>query len=277
MFSGPTGARETRRRSIPDFDLLPLAGSLNISDKCNVLGYFESLCQDSNAANVLINSSLVALYVKMLRNAKHDRLRVQLASCLGLLLRHATYISEELSKSGILETLLEAARDKSDQVRWGRRPALALELAASGGCCCCSFVVQRRAKATCVQVRRRATATLGELLFYIATQQQDLNEDGMGGQGGAAWQVPSSVLGQFVRMLRAGEDEVQQHYAVKALENISTQPGDWGSRFASAEVLLSLVQIYHASKQDYLRSTALSTVARILKRVPALVSQVVDK
>ena len=30
----------------------------------------------------------------------------------------------------------------------------------------------------------------------------------------AAWQVPASTVGTVVRMLRAGEDEIAQHYAV---------------------------------------------------------------
>ena len=66
----------------------------------NVLSYFETLCTDTNAANVLINSSLTILMVRMLRNARAPTLRVRLASALGLLVRHATYIADELASTG---------------------------------------------------------------------------------------------------------------------------------------------------------------------------------
>lgn len=65
-----------------------------------MLSYFESLCTDTAAANILINSSLAVLFVRMLRNAKAPTLRIRLASVLGLLVRHATYIADELGGSG---------------------------------------------------------------------------------------------------------------------------------------------------------------------------------
>ena len=66
----------------------------------NVLAYFETLCTDTGSANVLINSSLTVLIVRMLRNARAATLRVRLASALGLLVRHATYIADELATTG---------------------------------------------------------------------------------------------------------------------------------------------------------------------------------
>lgn len=70
----------------------------------NVLAYFETLCTDTSAANVLINSSLTILMVRMLRNARAPTLRVRLASALGLLVRHATYIADELANTGQLSS-----------------------------------------------------------------------------------------------------------------------------------------------------------------------------
>jgi hypothetical protein len=62
----------------------------------NVLAYFESLCADAEAANMLINSSLAVLLVHMLRNGRQPALRARQATALGLLLRHATTIVDEL-------------------------------------------------------------------------------------------------------------------------------------------------------------------------------------
>ena len=82
-----------------------------------MLSYFETLCVETNAANVLINSSLTILFIRMLRNARAPTLRIRLASVLGLLVRHATYIAEELAQTGVIEILTEALKDKNERVR----------------------------------------------------------------------------------------------------------------------------------------------------------------
>jgi hypothetical protein len=180
-----------------------IASSAPIKDKTNVLCYFETLCCDTAAANILINSSLTILFIRMLKNAKAGPLRVKLASVLGerapcacpgapactracllerlparlpdqqavlmrrswhprlaprppkpsilptptpppplthphphtlpgLMVRHTTYITEELAGTGVVDALAEALRDKSERVRrramatlGGRRALLA--------------------------------------------------------------------------------------------------------------------------------------------------------
>jgi serine/threonine-protein kinase ULK4 len=78
-----------------------LAAATPLKDKVNVLAYFETLCADTTAANVLINSSLTMLFVRMLRNGRAPLLRVRLAGVLGLLVRHATFIAEELAATQV--------------------------------------------------------------------------------------------------------------------------------------------------------------------------------
>jgi serine/threonine-protein kinase ULK4 len=180
-----------------------------VQDKVNVLAYFETLCTDTTAANVLINSSLTILFVRMLSNARAPTLRVRLASVIGLLVRHATFIADELAQTGVLDVLADTLRDKNERVR------------------------------------RRAMATLGELLFYIATQQQDAQAMG---KSGDVWQVPPSAVAAVLRLLKVGEDEIAQHYAVKTVENIGSQnisgPGnDWGSRLSTPDTVAALVQV----------------------------------
>ena len=157
---------------------------------------------------------------------------------MGLLLRHATYITEELAASGVVTVLTECLRDKNERVR------------------------------------RRAMATLGELLFYIATQQHEAAEaarrnpskrgggtDAAAVAAAAAWQIPASTVGTVTRMLRAGEDEIAQHYAVKTIENIVSHGGEWAAKFASPETTASLVTIMTGAKDEQLRGTAASTLS----------------
>lgn len=94
-----------------------IASSAPVKQKANMLAYFESLCSDTAAANVLINSSLTVLFVRMLRNGKLPLLRIRLASVLGLLIRHATYISDELAATQLVVILTEALSDNSERVR----------------------------------------------------------------------------------------------------------------------------------------------------------------
>jgi hypothetical protein len=74
-------------------------------------------------------------------------------------------------------------------------------------------------------------ATLGELLFYVATQQQDGGGASVEDTS-AAWGINRDTIAAVGRLLRAGEDEVVQHYAVKTIENICSQGGEWAGLFA---------------------------------------------
>ncbi|KIY93390.1 hypothetical protein MNEG_14572 [Monoraphidium neglectum] len=217
-----------------------LAAATPLKDKVNVLAYFETLCADTTAANVLINSSLTMLFVRMLRNGRAPLLRVRLAGVLGLLVRHATFIAEELAATQVVEILTEALRDKNERVR------------------------------------RRVMATLGELLFYIATQQQDSGA-GSVADVSAAWGISSATTGGVVRLLRPGEDEICQHYAVKTIENICSQGGEWAATFSTMEVVSSLVALLGSSSGDNLKATAASTLARLLRASPPLMGALLDK
>ena len=81
-----------------------------------------------------------------------------------------------------------------------------------------------------------------------------------------------------------GEDNVVQHYAVQALDNLATQlKGDHSgaaARLASLrtfEVLSSLYNLMQDSKIEPLRATASSALSRIVRFQPSLGAQLVDK
>ena len=42
-----------------------VGGATAVTEKVNSLAYFETLCSDTAAANILINSSLMTLFVRM--------------------------------------------------------------------------------------------------------------------------------------------------------------------------------------------------------------------
>eukprot|EP00854_Cymbomonas_tetramitiformis_P004153 gene4153-5131_t len=212
-----------------------VASSASLNEKVNTLGYFETLCMDTAAANMLINSSLMLLFVRIMKSSKAPALRIRLANIIGLLVRHATYITDELARSGLVTVLAECLRDRNERLR------------------------------------RRAMAGLGELLFYVATQQEE-NAEASG-----LWDVPPSIVGLVTRLLKSGEDEITQHYAVKAIENIVTHGGDWASKFSSQDVAINIAQIYSTTRAEHLRATAASAVARVCRHSPGLIQGVVDR
>ncbi|KAJ7536033.1 hypothetical protein O6H91_12G054500 [Diphasiastrum complanatum] len=215
-----------------------LQGSTPHNEKLNTLKYVESLCTDMDSANLLINGPLITpMLIKMLRTTKTADLRMQLIIVIGLLIRHATLIAEELATSGIVTVLTEALRDKQEKVR------------------------------------RCAMAALGELLFYIATQSEDCHKAGShevpqvkDGRISSAWQIPSTCFALVGSILRKGEDNVTQHYALKTIENVSSQGMEWAGRFTSHEILGNLCYIYKTSaKQENLKIMAGSCLVRLLR------------
>lgn len=117
------------------------SGNTNTGEKQNVLRYLEALSTNADAANILTNGPIMLMLVKMLRQSKIHILRVQLASLVGLLIRHSTYIDDDLANSGIIGSLTNGLRDGQEKVR------------------------------------RFCMAALGELLFYISTQSEQNGEN----------------------------------------------------------------------------------------------------
>jgi serine/threonine-protein kinase ULK4 len=140
--------------------VVSISGSSALNEKLNTLKYLETVCANAESANILINGPAMQMLVKMLRTSKIPALRAQVIYAMGLLIRYATLIEEELASTGIIAVLSQGLRDKQDKVR------------------------------------RCSMATLGELLFYIATQNDSSPRSVNGsdtsskdGKPSSSWQV----------------------------------------------------------------------------------------
>ncbi|KAM7488216.1 hypothetical protein LguiB_025700 [Lonicera macranthoides] len=223
-------------------------GNVAISEKQNVIRYLEMLSTNADAANILTNGPIMLVLVKMLRLSKASALRVQLASVIGLLIRHSTFIDEELSNSGILGSLTDGLRDRQEKVR------------------------------------RYSMAALGELLFYISTQNENARDNNppespsKDSRPSSGWQVSSPLISLVTSILRKGEDDITQLYALRTIENISSQGGYWASRFTSQDVISNLCYIFRApGKQETMRLAAGSCLARLVRFNPPAIQQVIEK
>ena len=83
-------------------------------EKINVLGYFESIVQNSEVANELFKSNYIPYYMSLLKSYKQSALRAKICEVLGLLIRHATSIDSDILKYGIISGFVEAVtKDKN--------------------------------------------------------------------------------------------------------------------------------------------------------------------
>lgn len=180
--------------------------SATVSERVHVLGYFSTLCGVASVANQLVNSSLMVLLARMLKRfSSVPNILCGINHVLAKLFRHATYISDNLSKDGMLIALVKCVggRDR--------------------------------------KVRRRAMGALGELLFYVTTEED--NGSNKNGSDSNGWVIPGSVVPLLHRCLKS-EDAVLAHYACKTLQNIYTQgTRNHLSRFVSVDIAKILMDI----------------------------------
>lgn len=79
-------------------------------------------------------------------------------------------------------------------------------------------------------------------------------------------------------LLRKGEDDITQLYALRTIENISSQGGYWAARFTSQDVINNLCYIFKApGKQESIRLTAGSCLVRLVRFSPLSIQQVIEK
>ncbi|GAA0159778.1 hypothetical protein LIER_16482 [Lithospermum erythrorhizon] len=208
----------------------------------------DSIC--NKIVSIIAGNTTIAEKQKcdlsILRQSKASALRAQLASLIGLLIRHSTDISDELANSGMLGALTDGLRDRQEKVR------------------------------------RFSMAALGELLLYISTQNEQGREGNLlespskENRQTSGWQVPSSVITLVASLLRHGEDDITQLYALRTIENISSHGGYWATRFSSHDVISSLSYIFRLLESKRVRGLQLHHVWSVRFNLPTI-QRVVDK
>ena len=117
--------------------IIEISRAISGPSSLHALAYFETITQNTNVANKLIDTMFITYLAKMLTTLKSSTMKVRVCSVIGTLIRHATIIENALAESGICELLQDALKDRHERVR------------------------------------RKAIAALGEYLFYAATQMDE--------------------------------------------------------------------------------------------------------
>ena len=104
----------------------------------NLLKYFETLVNDREIANNLINTSFIELFILFLRTIKKEEILTICCCIIGYMIRYATIISAPLDKYGFCDIICKIIKESKDNSN----------------------------------LINKATATLGEYLFYVGTQEE---------------------------------------------------------------------------------------------------------
>jgi hypothetical protein len=85
-------------------------------------------------------------------------------------------------------------------------------------------------------VRRRAAASLGELLFYFSNADPPSHPE-------ATWPQAAAIVADVARLLRTpDEDAAARHYAAKAVDNLMTGSDFWAGQFACEDTAVALLE-----------------------------------
>jgi len=226
----------------------------------NLLSYFETLIQDKEIANKIINTSFISLLFKILKsnscgnnqntnsaissksnisnntqtNNIYNQIKIRVCTIIAYLIRYSTMIEtplDDLNYCQILENLVLNSKN--------------------------------------IEISRRALATLGEYLFFVATQAEGEEENNI-------WIVSDSSLLVLLNALDS-KDDIIKFYAVKTIENISALTGIAEIYFAKESYLVSILEIYSSTKIVDLKSSAIYTVGHLIRLKPSLYEVFVSK
>jgi serine/threonine-protein kinase ULK4 len=237
------------------------------SDRTQILGYLMSIGSHADVANIVLNTNFLHLLLRLLRGGKggsgagatgsarpssreavvasnRDTTGVVSASTravavtlLATVLRYATYVqcpSAKHKDDHILPTLVGIMKEDGTSSTAGSRSA-----AAAG--------TSSGSSRTDAKIRRRCMAALGEVLFYIGSQ--DEGEE-------AAWTVPPGTIGCVVRCLRDESDEALRHYAAKTVENIMAQGSSEHKRkFVTVDIASRLLELSQHGRNEVMQAS----------------------
>jgi len=93
------------------------------------------------------------------------------------------------------------------------------------------------------RLKKRVVAALGEVLFYVSSQEDDGAPE--------KWNLSSSAFAVLARALKDDSDEVVRHYAAKTMENIMAQGSpEFRRKLTTVEVATRLLELSQHGRND---------------------------
>ena len=202
----------------------------------NLLKYFETLVTDREIANNLINTSFIELFIEFLSSIKKEEILTICCCIIGYMVRFATIISSPLDKYGfddIICKIIKDSKDNSDLIK-------------------------------------KATATLGEYLFYVGTQEEAPDN--------SEWKINKKYLEILLYCLDKNRNDVVKFYAVKTIENLCILTNVSKNYFAKNEDFFNKIfQIFNSCSNSELKYSTISTISHILRHNSSLIKSFLSK
>jgi len=202
----------------------------------NLLKYFETIVFDRELANNLINTSFIQQFIQFLKNINNEQVRTRCCCIIGYLVRYATIIEQPLDVYGfneIIGNVIKTAGNNSD-------------------------------------LMKKASATLGEYLFYVGTQEETPENK--------EWKISNDYLKILLFCLEENRNEIVKFYTIKTIENICILTTVCKKYFASDDKFINkIIDIYLNSSNNELRFSAISTISHLIRHSSSLISKFLNK
>jgi len=201
----------------------------------NLLKYFETIVFDRELANNLINTSFIQQFIQFLKNVDNEQVKTRCCCIIGYLVRYATIIEVPLDNYGFCEIICDVIKNSNDNS----------------------------------DLIKKASATMGEYLFYVATQEETPENK--------EWNIKKKYLDILLYCLDKPRNEIVKFYTIKTIENICILTKVSKDYFASKEdYLLRILNVYINSNNPELKLSAISTVSQLLRHNPSLIKAFLD-
>ena len=201
----------------------------------NLLKYFETIVFDRELANNLINTSFIQQFIQFLKNVDNEQVKTRCCCIIGYLVRYATIIEAPLDNYGFCEIVCEVIKSSNDNS----------------------------------DLIKKASATMGEYLFYVATQEETPENK--------EWSIKKKYLEILLYCLDKPRSEIVKFYTIKTIENICILTKVSKGYFASKDdYMLRILNIFLSSNNPELKLSAISTVSYLLKHNSLLIKVFIE-
>ncbi|XP_070691142.1 serine/threonine-protein kinase ULK4 [Pempheris klunzingeri] len=204
--------------------------------RLNLLCYLCCVAGHKVIANMLLNSTLLPVLTHQLRQAPNWDVRSKVLRVMGLLALHCTELQEDSPISEAVSTLTDLLRENMRNTK----------------------------------IKQFLLPPLGEFLYLIASQEEKR------GSPEGLWFVPAAAYTGLMRSLREGDNPIVHHMAAKTIENIATTVSGPTHHLITAEIGSALWYLFTHSTVEAVRVTAISSLSRLSRVVPAVFLAVID-
>ena len=197
----------------------------------NLLKYFETLVTDREIANNLINTSFIELFISFLSQIKKEEILTVICCIIGYMVRYATIISSPLDKYGFCEIICKIIKESKDNSN----------------------------------LIKKATATLGEYLFYVGTQEEAPDN--------TEWTINKKYLDILLYCLDKNRNDVVKFYAVKTIENLCILTNVSKNYFAKNEDFFNKILLILLDKSNNVIKVKIIFLIALLMINPNMIIQ----